>query len=67
MKVTIENNEVVIRVPIAEKPQLSASGKSYLLYTSSGVIKTTTEHQGKPISVGLNVMVSARKQLGGEL
>jgi hypothetical protein len=70
MKVTIENNEITIRVPLSANPQPSSTGKSLMLYTSSGIIKTETLFKDRPVSVGLNVMISVRKpqpQLGSDL
>ena len=56
MKVTIENNELVIRAPLGE-PTPSASGKTLVLASSHGNQTTTAQHAGKPIIVGLNAYI----------
>ena len=50
MKVTIENNELVIRLPL-EHPTLSASGKTLLVASSHGSQSTSARVEGKPITV----------------
>lgn len=70
MKVTIENNEITIKVPLSTNPQPSSTGKSLMLYSSGGIIKTDTIYKDRQVSVGLNVMISVRKpqpQLGADL
>ena len=57
MKVTIEKNELVIRIPMT-KPTPSVSGKTLSVASSHGNIKTDCELKGYgPISVGLNAYV----------
>jgi hypothetical protein len=58
--VTIENNEVVIRLPLNDKPQLTSTGKSFMLASTGGWKPTTTVHQGKTVSVNVNVIVPAK-------
>lgn len=61
MKLQITDTEIIITVPLDKNPQLSSTGKSRLLYSSRGTIKTDQDYNGHPISVGLNVMASVRK------
>lgn len=59
MKVTIEKNELVIRIPMT-KPTLSPSGKTYSIASSHGNIGTDCacgEKGFTNITVGLNAYV----------
>lgn len=55
MKVTIEKNELVIRIPL-EDPKPSASGKTMTVASSHGNTKTDCIHpkSKQPITVGVN-------------
>lgn len=57
MKVSIENNELVIRIPVENPPQPSASGKTLVVASSRGNQKTDVEIMGKPITIGLNAYI----------
>lgn len=59
MKVTIEGNEVVVRLPINNPLTPSKSGKSLMVASSSGVIATPCVYKDKPLKVGINVFVDA--------
>lgn len=59
MKVTIEGNELVIRMPL-ENPTPSASGKTLVVASSHGNVKTSAVIDGKPVTVGLNAYISPR-------
>lgn len=62
MKVTIEKNELVIRIPMT-KPTPSASGKTLSVASSHGNQKTDAELKGYgPIIVGLNAYVKPVKE-----
>lgn len=57
MKVTIEKNELVIRIPMG-KPTPSASGKTLVVASSHGNVKTDAELKGYgAITVGVNAYV----------
>lgn len=56
MKATIENNELVIRIPMTD-PRPSASGKTLVVATSGGNKATTATVNGKPIIIGLNAYI----------
>lgn len=58
MKVTIENNELVIRIPVQNPPKPSKSGKTMIVATSSGNVTTSCIVDGKPVVVGLNAYIS---------
>lgn len=57
MKVTIEKNELVIRIPMNATPKASASGKSLVVASSGGNQATTATVNGKPVIVGLNAYI----------
>ncbi len=52
----IENNELVIRIPL-EKPKPSSSGKTLIVASTGGNIQTGIEISGKPVFVGLNAYI----------
>lgn len=56
MKVTIEKNELVIRVPLQE-PTPSSTGKTLVVASSHGNQKTDALVNGKPVIVGLNAYI----------
>ena len=58
MKVTIENNELVIRIPVQNPPQPSKSGKTLIVATSSGNVTTSCMVDGKAVIIGLNAYVA---------
>lgn len=55
MKVSIEKNELVIRIDLIE-PRPSGSGKTMVVATTSGNVVTDVQHPKlkKPIKIGLN-------------
>jgi hypothetical protein len=57
MKATIENGELVIRVPVANPPQPSKSGKTLVVASSHGNKPTAATVGGKPVIVGFNAYV----------
>lgn len=58
MKVTIENNELVIRIPVEPSPlRPSKSGKTLIVATSSGNVTTSCIVEGKPVVIGLNAYI----------
>ena len=58
MKVSIENGELVIREPLST-PTRSASGKTMVIASSRGNVKTACEYEGKPVTVGFNAYYKA--------
>lgn len=59
MKVAIEKKELVIRIPL-QKPTPSASGKTLVVASTRGNVKTEVEIDSRPVTVGLNAYISAR-------
>lgn len=58
MQVTIENNELVIRIPIEEPPRPSKSGKSLIVASSGGNVTTSCTVEGRQVVVGLNCYIT---------
>jgi len=56
MDVKIEGNELVIRIPL-QRPQPSASGKTLVVASTRGNMKTDAMIDGKPITIGLNAYI----------
>ena len=56
MKVTIENGELVIRMPMGE-PRPSKSGKTLVVCSSGGNQKTDAVVNGQQVVVGLNAYI----------
>jgi len=66
--VTIEGNDLVIRVPLMETPQLSSSGKSLIVASTDGPQMTNLRVEGRPlrISVTATVKVMPPKKWSGK-
>lgn len=58
MKVTIENGELVIRLPMNKTPVLSASGKTYVVASTHGNKVTEAQVNGKNVVVGVNAYIT---------
>jgi len=56
---TIEDDFLVIRVPMNPTPIRSATGKSLVVASSHGNKETELEVEGKPVFVGVNAYISA--------
>jgi hypothetical protein len=54
----IEGNELVIRLPLNEKPVLSSTGKSLVVASSHGNKQTEAKVDGKPVIVGVNAYIA---------
>lgn len=59
MKVTIEKNELVIRIP-TQDPTPSASGKTLVIASTHGNVVTGVKVNGKEVKIGLNAYISAK-------
>lgn len=57
MQATIENGELVIRIPL-NAPRPSASGKTLVVASSGGNKATSATVDGKPIIIGLNAYIN---------
>jgi hypothetical protein len=56
MKATIENQELVLRIPLQE-PTPSASGKTLVVASTHGNMTTSAQIAGKPVIIGLNAYI----------
>jgi hypothetical protein len=58
MKVTIENGELVIRLPLNQPPVVSASGKTLVVASTRGNQRTDAVIDGRPVIVRVNAYVA---------
>lgn len=56
MKVSIEQNEMVIRIPMQD-PKPSATGKTLVVATTHGNVVTGAMVKGRPVTIGLNAYI----------
>lgn len=56
MVTTIENNCLVIRLPL-QTPRPSSPGKSLIVAGTNGAMKTTTEVNGKPVTLTVSAYI----------
>jgi len=57
MRAVIKGKELVIAIPLLEKPRLSASGKNVLVCTSGGVKTLSVKVNGQPIRIVLSAFI----------
>jgi hypothetical protein len=58
MKVEIKDGNLVITIPM-QTPTPSASGKTLVVASTRGNMKTDVQVNGKPVTIGLNAYISA--------
>lgn len=58
MLAVIEKNELVIRIPLNSPPVPSASGKTLVVASTRGNVRTDIEIDGKPVTIGLNAYIA---------
>ena len=56
MKVSIEKDELVIRIPL-QKPTPSKSGKTLIVATTGGFVQTEAKVDGKVVAVSVNATI----------
>lgn len=56
MEVTVEKDTLIIRVPL-QQPTPSKSGKTLVVATTHGNVKTSAQVKGAPITLGLNAYI----------
>lgn len=56
MKAEIKDGNLVITMPL-QTPSPSASGKTLVVATTHGNMKTDVLIQGKPVTIGLNAYI----------
>lgn len=57
LKVTLEKDELVIRLPVNSPPAVSGTGKSLVVASTHGNVRTECLVDGKPLSVGVNAYI----------
>lgn len=57
MNAKIENGKLVIEIPL-QAPTLSASGKTKVVASTHGNVKTGVMVEGKAVTIGLNAYIS---------
>jgi hypothetical protein len=57
MKVTIENGELIIRLPLNKPPVPSATGKTLVVASTRGNQPTQAVVNGQNVIVGLNAYI----------
>ena len=57
MKVTVEGNELVIRLPLHRPPVPSASGKTLVIASTRGNQKTDAVIDGQRVVIGVNAYI----------
>jgi len=57
MKVEVKNGKLIIEMDLQE-PRPSRSGKTLVVATTSGIVKTAAEANGKPINLGVNAFIN---------
>ncbi len=62
MKATIEDGELVIRIPLNRTPVPSASGKTLVVASTHGNQKTDAVIDGQTIVVGVNAYIPGPKR-----
>ena len=58
MNATIENGELVIRLPLNKTPVLSSSGKTLVVATSHGNQKTDAVINDQSVIIGVNAYIA---------
>jgi len=57
MHATIENGELVVRIPVNDPPSPSKSGKTLIVASSGGNRATAAVVDGQPVVIGLNAYI----------
>lgn len=61
MKCEIRGTEMIITVPINSNPPASSTGKSLMVYSTSGFVKPAgIMVNGKPVSISMNVCIPVK-------
>ena len=58
MKVSIQNGELVIRLPLNQPPVPSASGKTLVIASTRGNQRSDAVVDGQPVIVGVNAYIA---------
>lgn len=58
LEVKVEKGFLVVRIPL-QKPTLSSTGKTFLVASSHGTVKTECVIEGKEVALGFNAFIKA--------
>jgi hypothetical protein len=58
VKVSVEGDELVIRLPLHKPPQPSSSGKTLVVASSHGNQRTDAVVEGQTVTVGVNAYIT---------
>jgi hypothetical protein len=61
VKVSIENGELVIRLPLNKPPEPSQSGKTLVIASTHGNQRSDVTVDGQPVTVGVTAYISKRR------
>lgn len=56
---SIKEGVLIVKMPLAKKPQPSSSGKNLTVASTRGNMRLDLEYQGKPITIGINAYIPA--------
>jgi len=62
LEIDEENKVLRVTIPLLEEPRISKKGRSRLLATTGGHIKTKVKHLGCNVMFGLNVFIPLEKK-----
>lgn len=57
MEARIEGSKLHLIIDMENPPEVSKSGKSVVIASTHGNVKTGAEYNGKPITIGFNAYV----------
>lgn len=60
MQVEIKGENLVISIPLAKPYSPSKSGKTRIVATSAGIVKTNVMVEGRALSIGLNAFIDIK-------
>jgi hypothetical protein len=53
-EINLDSGELIIRLPLTIPPSPSASGKTMVIGSTRGNVRTSATFEGKPITIGVN-------------
>jgi hypothetical protein len=57
-KAEIKGGSLIITIPIAKKPEPSKSGKTKIVASTNGNVKTDIKVEGYPLTIGVNAYIT---------
>jgi hypothetical protein len=61
ISIDLKANELVIRAPLTIPPESSKTGKTLVLATTHGPVRTGAKFDGKTITIGVNAYVPVKQ------